>query len=138
MEEKIKEQEREIRTYRDELLNVKPSEQITDSQVEDKYSNLCESIRAWVDGRVSNFEAGGGDLSNLSNTSTEPHLRTIIQELPASLESLVEAKVHSMLQQHLLNRKIEFWGLGEVETRMIHRATSSMQTLNPPRGMSKR
>ena len=113
---------------------MKPTEQITDAQVSEKYEHLCESIRNWVDDEISAFQDRKGDLSMVENVSTDLYMQDVIMNCSNALECLVEGYLHSLLQGTIFGHHVQFWGLDSRGGELIAETAYGLYHLDPPRG----
>ena len=114
---------------------MRPTEQITDAQVSEKYENLCENIRNWVDKEICAFQDRKGDLSDIQKISTDPYLQDVLKHCPNSLECLVEGQVHVLLQGTIFSHDIIYWGLDPRTSEIIRETAKGLHhRLDPPRG----
>ena len=130
---------------KDDLLRLQPTSQTSDSEIAERYSNLCQQIASWVDDQTEDVETLEERFRGLSTTdglnldptlalyTTQDHLK-LAQEHPDSVPLLLQYLIHRYLSQHVLGESIFFYGLDVRNVGLIQQIEHGMKLLEPRRG----
>ena len=139
---KIRELSTSLTEARDDLLRLQPTAQISDSEIAEQYSNLCQQIAGWVDDATEDTEALETYFERINNLN---ELHTSIRDdvtnrmlgfakkqqecLPLLLQHLIHCKV----REEILSTRIYLYGLDDTHTNLLRGIEESMADLTPKR-----
>ena len=130
-------QHKELQICRDDLFNLQPMVQLTDSQILSQYETLCQQISNWVDNEISIYE------DNFHNARSQPpvivhgndlKIKAFLQKAPEGGEYLLVAMIHRFIQKGFFEANDILFGFPEVEAAWIDEAANMMPKLEPKRG----
>lgn len=139
---KIRELSTSLTEARDDLLRLQPTAQISDSEIAEQYSNLCQQIAGWVDDATEDTEALETYFERINNLN---ELHTSIRDdvtnrmlgfakkqqecLPLLLQHLIHCKV----REEILGTCIFLYGLDDTHTNLLRGIEEGMADLTPKR-----
>ncbi|MDI1489566.1 MAG: hypothetical protein OHK93_000763 [Ramalina farinacea] len=139
---KIRELSTSLTEARDDLLRLQPTAQISDSEIAEQYSNLCQQIAGWVDDATEDTEALETYFERINNLN---ELHTSIRDdvtnrmlgfakkqqecLPLLLQHLIHCKVH----EEILGTRIYVYGLDDAHASLLRGIEEGMADLTPKR-----
>ena len=146
LQRQIKELSANLTECKDDLLRLQPTSQTSDSEIAERYSNLCQQIAGWVDDQTEDVETLEERFEGLNTTedlnldptlalyTTQDHLK-LAQEHPDSVPLLLQYLIHCYLDQYVLGDSIYFYGLDVHNVGLLQQVEQGMKLLEPKRGM---
>lgn len=145
LQRQINELSASLTECKDDLLRLQPTHQTSDSEISDRYSDLCQQIAGWIDDQTEDAEALEDRFKQL-NTSEDldidpvmamyvnrEHLKLATAH-PDSVPLLLQYVIHSYLGQYVLGNGIYFYGLEIRNAGLLQGIEQGMRLLEPQRG----
>ena len=143
LQRKIGELSANLTECRDDLLRLQPPSQVSDSEISDRYSDLCQQIAGWVDDRTEDPDVLEQYFANLHSTGNLPQdFRLDVnnrqfryaKQSPECLPLLLQYLVHCRLLDAILGPSIFVFALDEVNVSLLQGIEEGMTELEPKRG----
>ena len=144
LQKQIQDLQSSLTECKDDLLRMQPSNQIADSEIGDRYSNLAQQITSWVDDQTEDSEAleerfssvsrGGLEIDPILNMYIENRHVKLIQDHPDALPLVVQYLIHRCLEQYVMGNGIYFYGLDIRNIGLLQEVEAGMKLLEPRRG----
>lgn len=141
----VKEIAANLTECKDDLLRLQPTSQTSDSEIAERYSNLCQQIAGWVDDQTEDVETLEERFEGLKTTeelnldptlalyTTRKHLK-LAQEHPDAVPLLLQYLIHCYLGEYVLGDGVSFYGLDIHGVALIQQIEQGMKLLEPKRG----
>lgn len=145
LQRQIKELQESLTECKDDLLRLQPNSQVSDSEIGDQFSNLCQQITSWVDDQTEDTDALEDRFEKIKTVEAlnmdpilglylnEDHVR-LIQDVPDALPMVVQYLIHCCLEQYVLGNGIYFYGLDIRNIGLLKEVEQGMRLLEPARG----
>ena len=145
LQRQVKDLSANLTECKDDLLRLQPTSQTSDSEIAERYSNLCQQIAGWVDDQTEDVETleerfeglTSPDDLNLDPTlalyTTQDHLH-LAQQHPDSVPSLLQYLIHCYLSQYIFGDSVYFYGLDVHNVGLFQQVERGMEMLEPKRG----
>ena len=142
---KAKELADELAECKDELFNLQPCDEVTDSQVASEWDTLCQQITRWIDDEAEFVE----DLfTRLEYLKKQHQLSPTVQEywgkdrqllvnrykMNEDLDNVLRYNIHCLLETWVFDDTIYLFGLKKDDARLLRTIEHSLSTLSPQRG----
>ena len=143
MQRKIRELSTSLTECRDDLLRLQPPSQVSDSEISDQYSDLCQQIASWVDDRTEDpdvLEEYFDKLQSISDLPQDFRLDVnnrqfkFAKQCPECLPLLLQYLVHCRLLEITLGPSIFLFALDELNVSLLQGIEEGMTGLEPKRG----
>lgn len=131
-------QNRELETCKDNLFQLQPVIQLTDSEILKQYDTLCQQVSNWVDNEISKFEDKSGSPGNDTRTIVDggsTRIKRLLNNAPGAGEYLISAIIHTEIQCNFFGGNVILFGLDRSFSELLHEAEERMVKLEPKRGM---
>lgn len=139
---KIRELSTSLTEARDDLLRLQPTAQISDSEIAEQYSNLCQQIAGWVDDATEDTEALETYFGRINNLNElHPSIRDDVtnrmlgfaKKQQECLPLLLQHLIHCKVREEILGPRIYVYGLDEVHINLLRGLEEGMADLTPKR-----
>lgn len=145
LQRQIKELNTNLTECKDDLLRLQPPSQMADSEIGDRYSNLCQQITSWVDDQTEDSEALEQRFEKLrtpESLNMDPILNAYLDDNHLSLlhehsdvvPFVVQYLIHCCLEEYVMGNGIYFYGLDIRNTNLLQEVELGMKLLEPQRG----
>ena len=146
LQRKIRELSTNLTECRDDLLRLQPtSQQTPDTEIVDRYSNLCQQVAGWVDDQTEDpdvLEQYFDQLKGINDLPQELRGDVSIRQFKFAKQSseclplLLQYLIHCRIQAEVLGPQIFVFGLDEGHVALLQGIEEGMTELEPKRGMS--
>ena len=143
---KLQAKEEELRKCVDELLELQPPSQISDTQIGDEWGRLCGNITRWIDDQAGGTGSVNSKLNTLRETdgfedTVAQYWGNDRQELiqhasryPYIIDVLIRYNIHCFLEERVFDQSVYMFGLGQKGAELLNVIEEQMSALRPPRG----
>lgn len=130
---------------KDDLLRLQPTSQTSDSEIAERYSNLCQQIAGWVDDQTENIEMLEERFKGLNSTdelACDPDLAQFATPAnlklawghPDSVPWILQYLIHCYLGQYVFGENVYCYGLDAHNAALIRQIEQGIGLLEPRRG----
>jgi len=147
LQRQIRELSANLTESKDDLLRLQPASQVSDNEISEQYSNLCQQIAGWVDDQTEDpefLEEYFKDLKTIDDLpeAVRSHLTSrqlkIAKQSPQCLPLLLQYLVNSYVRQHILADDIYLFALDCRNVALLKVIEQGMKLLEPKRGKANR
>ena len=143
---KVEEIADELADCKDKLFSLQPQDTVTDTQVGEEWNTLCQHIARWVDDEINVTDNAPLHLHQLTRDGLLPKMARLYWDencqclierysMKDDFDWLLRHNIHCLLETHIFNESIYFFGLPESVSNTIARVERAFENLEPQRGM---
>ncbi|MCJ1470577.1 hypothetical protein MMC07_009223 [Pseudocyphellaria aurata] len=129
-------QNRDLVTCRDNLFQLQPVIQLSDSEILKQYDTLCQQVSNWVDNGISKFEDISESYGNdkiIIRDGGITWIKLLLKNLPLADEYIISALIHTRIQHDLFGADVILFGLSRSDAQLLHEVEEQMAKLEPKR-----
>ncbi|MCJ1269841.1 hypothetical protein MMC22_009734 [Lobaria immixta] len=124
---------------KDDLFQLQPVVQLTDSEILKQYETLCQLVSNWVDDEISRFEDKFGAAAHDTEASTgggSSYVKKVLNSVPGADEYLVSTVIHMKMQEAFFGEGVILFGLDPGIAGLVLSTQQHMAKLQPERDIA--
>ena len=127
-------QAKQLQSCKDDLFRLRPSAQVTDSDIVAHYDSLCQKISEWVGSELFGFEERSSDSTPAITDGGNPDWKALLDRVRKVDEYLVRSIIHTQFQERFFGGQTLYFGILSQDTKRLHEIMEGMVSLEPRKG----
>lgn len=111
---------KELSACKDDLFQLQPMNQPSDTSIKNQYEAVCQEILDWIEEEISVFETLGKETTTqMFSGGGNPQAASMLYSYPEIGEYLIRYEIHRYLQRKMFHKDIYLLGLPQDIVRLL-------------------
>lgn len=123
---------KELSACKDDLFQLQPMNQPSDTSIKNQYEAVCQEILDWIEEEITVFETLGKETSTqMFSGGGNPQAAYMLYSHPEIGEYLIRYEIHRYLQREMFHKDIYLLGLPQDIVRLLQMIERSLVNMKP-------